>query len=51
MVKFVFVLLSDISRPLIGPLLQNLAGRAPQSLGWLAQPWVQTALALLATVA
>ena len=49
-VKFVFVLLSDISRPLIGPALQNLAGRDP-SLSWLTQPWVQTALALLATVA
>jgi uncharacterized membrane protein len=49
-VKFVFVLLSDISRPLIGPALQNLAGRDP-SLSWLTQPWVQTALALLATLA
>ena len=29
-VKFVFVLLSDISRPLIGPALQNLAGRDPR---------------------
>jgi len=50
-VKFVFVLLSDISRPLIGPLLQNLAAASPQALGWVAQPWVQTALALLATLA
>ncbi|MDR7133979.1 putative membrane protein [Lysobacter niastensis] len=49
-VKFVFVLLSDISRPLIDPALQNLASRDP-SLSWLTQPWVQTALALLATVA
>jgi uncharacterized membrane protein len=50
-VKFVFVLLSDISRPVIGPLLQNLAAASPQALGWVAQPWVQTALALLATLA
>lgn len=50
-VKFVFALLSDISRPVIGPLLRNLAATSPQALGWLAQPWVQTALALLATVA
>ena len=50
-VKFVFVLLSDISRPAIGPLLQSLAAASPQALGWIAQPWVQTALALLATLA
>jgi uncharacterized membrane protein len=50
-VKFVFVLLSDISRPVIGPLLQNLATMSPQALGWIAQPWVQTALALVATLA
>ncbi len=45
-VKFVFVLLSDISRPLIGPVLQSLAGTDPPTVGWLTQPWVQTALAL-----
>jgi uncharacterized membrane protein len=50
-IKFVFVLLSDISRPAIGPLLQELAKLSPQALGWVAQPWVQTALALLATLA
>ncbi|MGO1069438.1 DUF502 domain-containing protein [Lysobacter sp. CA199] len=49
-VKFVFVLLSDISRPLIGPLLDNLATSSPQALGWLNDQWVQTALALAATV-
>ena len=49
-VKFVFVLLSDISRPVIGPLLQRLATVSPHALGWVAQPWVQTALALLATL-
>jgi uncharacterized membrane protein len=49
-VKFVFVLLSDTSRPLIGPLLQNLAGSFPQALGWLVQSWVQTAFALIATL-
>ncbi len=47
-VKFVFVLLSDTSRPLIGPLLQNLA--ANPALRWLDDPWVQTAIALLATL-
>lgn len=49
-IKFVFVLLSDASRPVIGPLLGNLAALFPQALGWLVQPWVQTALALLATL-
>lgn len=48
-VKFVFVLLSDISRPLIGPGLQGIAAGEP-SLAWLAQPWVQNAIALLATL-
>ena len=48
-VKFVFVLLSDTSRPLIGPLLHNLAAGNP-ALGWLDDPWVQTAIALLATL-
>ena len=49
-VKFVFVLLSDTSRPLTGPLLQNLALADP-ALRWLQDPWVQTAIALLATLA
>lgn len=49
-VKFVFVLLSDTSRPLTDPLLRNLADVDPQALGWLQQPWVQTAIALLATL-
>ena len=48
-VKFVFVLLSDTSRPLIGPLLHNLAAGNP-ALAWLDDPWVQTAIALLATL-
>lgn len=50
-VKFVFALLSDLSRPLVGPALAELATTgSPTSLGWLAEPWVQTAIALLATV-
>ena len=48
-VKFVFVLLSDTSRPLIGPLLHNLS-LSHAAWGWLDQAWVQTALALLATL-
>lgn len=49
-VKFVFVLLSDISRPLIGPLLHNLALIQPKALGWLNAEWTQTGIALAATV-
>ncbi len=49
-VKFVFVMLSDLSRPLIDPLLQNITSVSPQTLGWLAQAWVKTALGLLATL-
>ena len=50
-VKFVFGLLSDLSRPLVGPMLAEVASVDPKSLGWLVDPWVQTALALLATIA
>ncbi len=50
-VKFVFVLLSDTSRPVIGPLLHDFAMSDQRALGWLDQPWVQTAFALLATLA
>ena len=49
-VKFVFVLLSGIGRPLVEPALNGLAAGAP-SRAWLAQPWVMAALALLATIA
>ncbi|BCT93061.1 membrane protein [Lysobacter caseinilyticus] len=49
-VKFVFVLLSDTSRPLIGPLLANAAAGDPR-MAWLADPWVITAIALVATLA
>ena len=49
-VKFLFVLLGDLSKPLIGPSLQGIAARSPQGLGWLGDPWVQNAFALVATV-
>ncbi|NLB13055.1 MAG: DUF502 domain-containing protein [Gammaproteobacteria bacterium] len=49
--RCVFVLLSDISRPWITPLLARLANQFPLTLGWLGAPWVQTALALIATLA
>jgi uncharacterized membrane protein len=49
--KFVFVLLSDLSKPIIGPLISRLAEGDPPVLGWLSDPWVQTAIALIVTLA
>ena len=49
-VKFVFVMLSDTSRPLVQPLLENLAASYPHMLSWLVDPWLQTVLGLLATL-
>lgn len=48
--RFVFGLMSDMSRPWITPLLARLAEQYPLTLGWLGAPWVQTALALIATL-
>ena len=50
-VKFVFVLLSDTSRPLIGPALQRMSQANPMAFGWLVESWVQTLIALIATLA
>jgi uncharacterized membrane protein len=48
--KFVFVLLSDLSRPVVAPTLAALAASDPRMLGWLEDAWVQTAIALVATL-
>lgn len=48
--KFVFALLSDLSRPVVGPLLVALSTAQPQLFGWLMQDWVQFAIALVATL-
>ncbi len=48
--KFVFGMLSDVSRPAIEPLTSRLAASDPAVLGWLAAPWVQTAIGLVATI-
>lgn len=48
--RFVFALLSDISWPVIEPLIAQLVLRDPVMLNWLAAPWVQTGIALIATV-
>jgi uncharacterized membrane protein len=48
--KFVFALLSDLSRPLVEPVTASAAAAYPGPLGWLAAPWVQTAIALVFTL-
>ena len=49
-VKFVFGLLSGLSRPVVDPALDSLAALEPSTLAWLEDPWVGTAIALVATV-
>ena len=49
-VKFVFVLLSNLSRPMIEPTLKGVATQNPHTFGWLVEPWVQSAIGLVATV-
>ena len=49
--KFVFAALSGLSQPLIGPLVAGIVASDPAMFGWLSASWVQTAIALLATVA
>lgn len=48
---FVFRLLSGLSHPWVGPLSQRLADAYPRTLGWFDDPWVQTGIALVATLA
>ncbi|WP_417472731.1 DUF502 domain-containing protein [Luteimonas mephitis] len=49
-VKFVFVLLSDLSKPWVEPLSQRIADGNPQLLGWFSDRWVQTTIAMVATL-
>ncbi|MDQ1118586.1 MULTISPECIES: DUF502 domain-containing protein [Pseudoxanthomonas] len=49
-IKFVFVLLSDASRPLIEPLAQQIARDFPVAAPWFTGAWVQAVIALVATV-
>ncbi|MDN5782254.1 MAG: DUF502 domain-containing protein [Luteimonas sp.] len=49
-VKFVFVLLSDLSKPWVQPLSQRIAEGNPQLLGWFSDSWVQTTIAMVATL-
>ncbi len=50
-VKFVFVMLSDVSKPWVGPLSQQIAASFPSAMGWASALWVQNTIALLATIA
>lgn len=47
---FVFGLLSDLSKPWVGPLSQGIATAFPRALGWLDDSWSQTGIALVATL-
>lgn len=49
-VKFVFALLSDISKPWVGPLSQTIASSSPSALGWFSAEFVQNTIALMATL-
>ncbi len=49
-VKFVFVLLSGISSPLVVPLSEQIATSFPHYLGWVRAEWIQDTIALLATL-
>jgi uncharacterized membrane protein len=49
--KFVLGMLSDISQPVVAPLSGRLALAHPGTLGWLDDPFTQSVLAVLATIA
>lgn len=48
--KFVLGLLRDASRPIIEPASARLASQHPEWLGWVDDPWAQSAFAIAATV-
>ncbi|MCD9005368.1 DUF502 domain-containing protein [Luteimonas sp. XNQY3] len=50
-VKFVFVLLSNISTPWVAPLSHEIAAGFPNSMGWANAASVQATIAMLATIA
>lgn len=49
-IKFVFVLLSGISKPVIGPMSERIAASFPDALGWFNAIWVQNTIAMAATL-
>src|SRR3546814_14748368 len=48
-VKFVFVLLSDVRKPWVQPLSRRIAEGTPL-LEWFADDWMQTTIATIATL-
>ena len=48
--KFIFSLLSGMSKPIIQPITTTLSEASPEFLGWLSAPWVQTGVALAFTL-
>jgi len=50
-VKFVFTLLSDLSKPLIGPLSVHIANLFPKAVYWIHATLVQDTIGLVATLA
>lgn len=49
-VKFVFVLLSGISSPVVVPLSAQIAASFPHYLGWIKVEWMQNVIGLAATL-
>jgi uncharacterized membrane protein len=49
-IKFVFVLLSDASKPLVEPISQQIARDFPGAAPWFTGVWVQNVIALIATL-
>lgn len=49
-VKFVFVLLSGISSPVVVPLSEQIAASFPHYLGWVKVEWMQNVIGLAATL-
>lgn len=49
-IKFVFVLLSGISSPVVVPLSAQIAASFPHYLGWVKVEWMQNVIGLLATL-
>lgn len=49
-IKFVFVLLSGVSSPLVVPLAERIAASFPGSLDWVKAVWVQNTIAMIATL-
>src|SRR3546814_19219820 len=47
--KFVFVLLSDVCKPWVQPLSRRISEGNPLR-GWFADDWVQTPIAMIATL-